>query len=343
MNSLWLYYKLDNCWTDNRVNKVRNAEKSYKSGSDYQTRSDKYLNKYIWKWTSNYFLIIAPSKSVIPDERPDIMEETELVWILSRKATHSLAVWDPNLAEHLLTRDDGGWRTEIFSGQCSKSFKSPLISLPPLQRPGTHHNHWLFQAKLQLSLEAGLGFDCVLCCSKKLCIQTVHKSWSGTCLHSLLLLSAIPLLSLVFAEVKALPLKQGSRTGANTKHFVSSALENRFIRLSTIVFCQVLMPAEDGPSCCSISLEYLISSVTSSSGSSVSIRFDTISHCAAEWQLIWPCSLAHTFSARCCPSIIILCNMCSAGLNSLDDATCWEAKLLLNCSQPLFGRYEVDN
>lgn len=110
------------------------------------------------------------------------MEETELVCILSRKAAPPLVVEDPHLAEHSLTWDGGGWQTERFSGQ---SLKSRLISLPPLQRLGTPLNHWQIQVTLQLSVEAGLGCICVVSCSKKFSIQTVHKSWRGIGLESL--------------------------------------------------------------------------------------------------------------------------------------------------------------
>lgn len=65
-----------------------------------------------------------------------------------------------------------------------------------------------------------------------------------------------------------------------------------------------------------------------------------LSHCAAYWQLIWPCSRGYTFITRCCS--YILCSLCKccipASLNSLDDAECWKAKLFLNCTQPLFVR-----
>lgn len=105
-----------------------------------------------------------------------------------------------------------------------------------------------------------------------------------------------------------------SRSVASTSIFVSSALENRFVRLSIMVLHKVLIPTEDGPFAYSINFrtdtlgimhaaedsELLISIVTSSIGTSVSIRLQTMSHCVADKQLIWPCPAVYTFSAHLC-------------------------------------------
>lgn len=105
-----------------------------------------------------------------------------------------------------------------------------------------------------------------------------------------------------------------SRSVARTSIFVSSALENCFIRLSIMVLHKVLIPTEDGPFAYSISFrtdtlgimhaaedsELLISIVISSIGTSASIRLQTMSHCVADKQLIWPCPAVYTFSAHLC-------------------------------------------
>lgn len=81
-----------------------------------------------------------------------------------------------------------------------------------------------------------------------------------------------------------------------------------------MVLHKVLIPTKDGPFAYSISFrtdtlgimhaaedsELLISIVTSSIGTSVSIRLQTMSHCVADKQLIWPCPAVYTFRAHLC-------------------------------------------
>lgn len=81
-----------------------------------------------------------------------------------------------------------------------------------------------------------------------------------------------------------------------------------------MVLHKVLIPTEDGPFAYSISFrtdtlgimhaaedsELLISIVTSSIGTSVSIRLQTMSHCVADKQLIWPRPAVYTFRAHLC-------------------------------------------
>lgn len=125
----------------------------------------------------------------------------ELVCNLSRKAAPLLVI-HPDLAEHSLTCDSAERRTEIFSGQYSKSLKTLVISLPPLQRLGNPLNHWLFQVPLQFSFEAGLCLNCMVSCSKKFSIQTVDKlyaCWRGSVWTLFNGSSASPVSSTVFA------------------------------------------------------------------------------------------------------------------------------------------------
>ena len=52
-----------------------------------------------------------------------------------------------------LTWDSGAWQMQVFSGQCSKSLKSLLISFPPLQRLGAPLSPWLFPVTGRVSFQ----------------------------------------------------------------------------------------------------------------------------------------------------------------------------------------------